>query len=80
MISIHSLTPSSLPCKKCTAPERCIPGRNQTGWVNKSRSNNPKSQGGDSSEMSLGDEVSSLDVSPSAKIPPSELDNNDARD
>uniref|UniRef100_A0A1A9VRV7 Uncharacterized protein n=1 Tax=Glossina austeni TaxID=7395 RepID=A0A1A9VRV7_GLOAU len=67
------LTPSSLPCKKCTAPERCIPGRNHTGCVNSRRSTRPKSQGGESSEP----RDVSLDVSPSAKIPPSELDTRD---
>uniref|UniRef100_A0A1B0AN72 Uncharacterized protein n=1 Tax=Glossina palpalis gambiensis TaxID=67801 RepID=A0A1B0AN72_9MUSC len=67
------LTPSSLPCKKCTAPERCMPGKNQTGCVNSRRSTRPKSQGGESSEP----RDVSLDVSPSAKIPPSELDTRD---
>lgn len=70
------LTPSSLPCSKWTAPARCIPGRNHTGCVSNKRSNSPKSHGG----LVESPEVSLVDVSPSAKMPPSELDTNDARD
>lgn len=53
-----------------------MPGKNQTGCVNRRRSNIPKSHGGlvESPEASLDD------VSPSARMPPSELDTSDARD
>lgn len=53
-----------------------MPGKNHTGCVNSRRSNKPKSHGGlvESPEASLDD------VSPSAKMPPSELDTSDARD
>lgn len=69
------LTPSSFPCNKCTAPDRWIPGKNQTGCVRRSRSTRDKSHGGlvESAEVSL-------DVSPSAKTPPSELETRDACD
>lgn len=69
------LTPSSFPCNKCTAPDRWIPGKNHTGCVRRRRSTSDKSHGGlvESAEVSL-------DVSPSAKTPPSELDTREARD
>lgn len=53
-----------------------MPGKNQTGCVNSNLSNRPKSHGGlvESPEASLDD------VSPSARMPPSELDTSDARD
>lgn len=70
------LTPSSFPCSKCTAPARWIPGKNHTGCVSNRRSNRPRSHGG----LVESPEVSLVDVSPSANIPPSELDTNDARD
>lgn len=70
------LTPSSLPCRKCTAPERCMPVRNHTGCVSSRRSIRLKSQGGHSSVPC---DVS-LEVSPSAKMPPSELETRDVRD
>lgn len=73
---INILTPSSLPCNKCTAPARWIPGKNHTGCVNNKRSYKPKSHGG----FVESDAVPLVDVSPSAKIPPSELDTGDARD
>lgn len=72
----YKLTPSSLPCNKCTAPARCMPGKNHTGCVNNSRSTRPRSQGG----LFEPHEDSPLDDSPSANIPPSELDTRDARD
>lgn len=74
-----ALTPSSLPCNKCTAPERWMPGKNHMGCVKSNRSISPKSHGG---ELSLESRElsSSLDVSPSAKMPPSELETRDPRD
>lgn len=65
-----------MPCSKWTAPARWMPGKNQTGCVNSNLSNRPKSHGGlvESPEASLDD------VSPSARMPPSELDTSDARD
>lgn len=52
-----------------------MPGKNQTGCVRRSRSTRDKSHGGlvESAEVSL-------DVSPSAKTPPSELETRDACD
>lgn len=52
-----------------------MPGKNHTGCVRSKRSTKPKSHGGlvESPE-------DSLDVSPSANTPPSELDTNEARD
>lgn len=70
------LTPSSFPWSKWTAPARWMPGRNHTGCVSNRRSNRPRSHGG----LVESPDVSLVDVSPSANIPPSELDTNDARD
>lgn len=69
------LTPSSLPCSRWTAPARRMPARNHTGCVRNRRSTRPRSHGGpfDPSD-------DSEEVSPSARIPPSELLTNDVRD
>lgn len=53
-----------------------MPDKNHTGCVSNKRSYTPKSHGGFVEPL----EDSLVDVSPSANIPPSELDTNDARD